>query len=260
MSDEEKLTLVYDKITSKLEDMNAYNWQKLGELFNQQNEIIKRQTSEISDLKLKNKYLLTDNKRRNVVIYGLEEREESSFNLMQTILQLFNLMQSDVKKREIDMCYRLGKPKGKTRPVLIKFCTQWRKQEIFRRRYLLKGKHLYMEHDLSKEEMQYVKEQKVRMQLARDQGKYAVVKGSELLITAKENPEDVQSDSCDEVQITEKKAHPKCKSQNKNTNQNNLDNEDLADENAAKILGKCVTKGRQKKTKTYSKNKRRNRK
>uniref|UniRef100_A0A8D8RM79 Uncharacterized protein n=1 Tax=Cacopsylla melanoneura TaxID=428564 RepID=A0A8D8RM79_9HEMI len=100
------------------------------------------------------------------------------------------MMGIQVEKYEIDSCYRLGKLKGKLRPVLVKFVTQWRKDEVYRKRYLLKGHKLYIDHDLSKEELTIVRQLKPRMNQQRTEGNHAVVKGCELIVNGQKQIED----------------------------------------------------------------------
>lgn len=76
--------------------------------------------TEVQTLNKKIKYLEEANKKNNLILHGVKEKEnnyEELFNMISSILQMKNVT---VNKYEINKYHRLGlKQEGKTRPIII---------------------------------------------------------------------------------------------------------------------------------------------
>uniref|UniRef100_A0A8D8WQA2 Uncharacterized protein n=1 Tax=Cacopsylla melanoneura TaxID=428564 RepID=A0A8D8WQA2_9HEMI len=182
-------------MTSLVDQIGLLLDQKLDKTYDVLVSKIISVTSELEIVKKKNAFLEKDSKRRNFILYGVQENYGETFTQLKTIVLhvLNDLMKSDVTFFEIDQCLRLGK-KHQSRPILVKCLTQWRKQEIMSRMNHLKGKGIYVEHDLTKEQIQRRREVIVKMKEMREQGCYAVVKIDKLVVNGA-----VQNNATDSV-------------------------------------------------------------
>lgn len=140
--------------------------------------------NDVENLKRKNEYYESLFKRRNFIMYGVHEHQQETFeDLRKSLLHIFNVvMQSDVTFLEIDNCYRLGKRNKNCRPILVKCLTEWRKNEMMNRQHLLKRTGIYLEHDLTKEQIQRRRENIFQMKEFRNQGRHAVVRKDKLIV------------------------------------------------------------------------------
>lgn len=151
---------------------------------------------EVALLKNKVSFLESEHKRKNLVLYGVLEQSDESFEqLQESILHILNnLLGLNISFQEIDHCYRLGKRRGSTpRPVLLKCLTQWRKEQIIKNASRLKNHKIYIDHDLNKEQIIRRKELIPVMIQLRNQGKHAVVRLDQLFVDGvKMNAEESQ--------------------------------------------------------------------
>lgn len=126
-----------------------------------------------------------ETRRRNIIVHGIEEKPNENWSELQTsVLELLNeKMEVNIKMEEIDQILRMGrKHEGQSRPINIKLITYWRKQEILRNTGKLKGIKIYIDHDLSKEEIQEKKKLLPIMMELRKNGNHAVMKGCNLIV------------------------------------------------------------------------------
>lgn len=128
------------------------------------NHVNEKMECELNYLRKKVTYYENESKRKNFALYGIKETsDESPYNLRNAVLYvLTNIMDSDVSWTELDHCYRLGKRNNlaTNRPVLVKCLSQWRKEDIMRKRKNLNGSGIHLEHDLTKKEVSRRKELK----------------------------------------------------------------------------------------------------
>lgn len=144
---------------------------------------------ELDYMKKKVCYYEREHKARNLVIYGVHEASGESFNqLLKSVLSIFNdLMNLNILPNDIDNLFRLGQKRGSVpRPILLKCVTQWRRNEIMRNAKYLKGKRMYIDQDLSKEQIIKRRELLPTMLQLRSEGHYAVVKDEQLMVDGKE--------------------------------------------------------------------------
>lgn len=218
-------------------------------------------TSELEIVKNKNAFLENESKRKNFILYGVHEIKNESFNQLRlsVLYVLNNLMKSDITCFEIDQCCRLGKKMSTSRPILVKCITQWRKQDIMHRMNHLKGKGIYVEHDLTKEQIQRRRQAIIKMKELREQGQYAVVKMDKLVVSG-----EVKNDVTDAVELVEskpdvKKPTPDVKTncQTKmNSSQSELSDEEEQPENKEDVDYKRTIKNGKHKNKKKQKHKR----
>ncbi|KAI5725046.1 hypothetical protein M8J77_010309 [Diaphorina citri] len=123
--------------------------------------------------------------RRNLIIYGLEETEQENLRDLKNKLDwIFNhKMELNIAAHELDQFFRMGKKiQGKSRPVLVKMVSGWRKHEILYNASKLAGTKVFIDSDLTKEEQVERKEMIEIMNIFRQKGDHAVVRGCKLFV------------------------------------------------------------------------------
>ena len=125
-------------------------------------------------------------KRKNLIIYNLEEEESNYFQLESCVLSIINDgCQVKCENTEIDFIKRLGRKSNKIRPVLVGL-TSWRKKMlIMQNKKLLKGSNLILVDDLPKDILQKQKELVPIMQKFRKEGRKAFIKFDEIMVDGK---------------------------------------------------------------------------
>lgn len=145
------------------------------------NEALKGRTDK---LETKVKLLDKDNRKRNIVIYGVEEKEGESIQDLQLILSsILNVkLECDLQKGEIDDFFRLGKKSDRSRPILIKLVSYWRKRELMSKSSKLKGSKISLANDLSPEDATKMKTLRQEMKDLRTKGHDVRIRGLTLLV------------------------------------------------------------------------------
>ena len=87
-------------------------------------------------------------RRNNLRIYGLaEDRNE---NVSVKLTHFFeNKLGIQVNTNDMDFCYRLKRKDGANGCVIVRFCQNWLKQEIFKNKKKLKGSKIVIKEDLT---------------------------------------------------------------------------------------------------------------
>lgn len=90
----------------------------------------------------------------NVIIYGVEERDEGC--VYDSIQQLFtSKLQCRVDKSDVNSVHRIGrKVNGKTRPLVVEFMRKWQRDEIFKLKSKFKGTKIVMVEMLTKQRLE----------------------------------------------------------------------------------------------------------
>lgn len=111
------------------------------------NDEIKFLRNEIKSLSLTTQKILEDADNsvqlmhnRKILIHGVDENGSNVYSDVLNALKDSNL---NITKQDICNCYRLGKKlPNKKRPVVLEFLYQWRRDEIFYAKSVLKGSSL----------------------------------------------------------------------------------------------------------------------
>lgn len=123
--------------------------------------------------------------RRNLIIYGLTEGEQENFgDLRDKLGWIFNeKMELNIGHNEIDTFFRMGrKNPGKSRPVMVKLVSGWRKSQVLLNTSKLVGTKVFIDSDLTKEEQTERKAMVELMNMFRRKGDHAVVRGCKLYV------------------------------------------------------------------------------
>lgn len=158
------------------------------EYYSKTEEKIKQMEKRIEEQENRIQQQEKERRSRNVIIHGIEEKEANVKELEQNIIQmLHNTLKLEILLMEIDVIYRLG-PKNpqKTRPIMVKFLTQRRAQEVLKNRRYLKNTKIYVNEDITKEEVEKRRKLVDSMKRFREQGKHAIIKNQKLIVNGKE--------------------------------------------------------------------------
>ncbi|XP_026681000.1 uncharacterized protein LOC113468366 isoform X2 [Diaphorina citri] len=143
------------------------------------NEKLDKQDSRINKLE-------KEARKRNVIIYGMNEGPHESFmDLKSKINWIFNVkMELNIRGEEIDEFFRLGKKNEEKRnkPIIVKMISSWRKSEIMMSKRKLIGTKIFIENDLSEEEILEKRNMIAEMKNLKAKGHEAYIKGKSLVV------------------------------------------------------------------------------
>uniref|UniRef100_A0A2A4J1F3 Endonuclease-reverse transcriptase n=1 Tax=Heliothis virescens TaxID=7102 RepID=A0A2A4J1F3_HELVI len=157
---DEQLQLLFEKIRMEMQKQSNELKESLTKnIMDQMNEKLtpmieenEKMKEKIYNLEKEIEYLKKEKKTNNIVIYGLEESEKTTFELIQTVKETFKRdLNLSMEENEVNRVYRLGKNRveNKHRPVLLSFTNGWKKDLIMQNKKNLKG--IYISEDYSKE-------------------------------------------------------------------------------------------------------------
>ncbi len=191
-------TVSLGKILEEIKKLNEDNKKYKEEILTKFEETIKDFSTksdgtekELISLKEKIHKIENESKKKNFVIYNLEEKESNYFQLENCILSLINdgcrVSCVDI---EIDFIKRLGKRSNKIRPVLVGLTTWRKKMMIMKSKKLLKGSNLRIEDDLPKDILKKQKELIPTMLKFREEGRKVFIKFDKIMVDGKVWSED----------------------------------------------------------------------
>lgn len=157
----------------------------------------------IENQKLKEKItnMEKENRKNNIILYGLKEhepnteelekgnKEESTADLMAKIIEkIKNDLDIQLVNRDINAIHRIGKKykNDKERPILLSLVNTWQKEDIMKNRKLLKN--VYISEDFPKEVLLKRRELQSKLKEERDKGNFAAIFYDKLVV--KEGPAD----------------------------------------------------------------------
>lgn len=144
-------------------------------------EQLEKQIEEQSE---KIKSLERYNRRRNIVMFGVEEREKSYHELEDIIIDLIqNHFKLKCDKSYFEGVRRLGKKGEKTRPIVISFTTLGFKITILQNKSCLNNTSYYIKEDYPKDILIKRKELQEQLMKEREAGNIAFIKYDKLIIT-----------------------------------------------------------------------------
>lgn len=139
---------------------------------------------ENENLKNKIKYLEKANKKNNIIIFGLEVTNErlplpqlASF----VCEKLKEFLHIQIGISDINNVYLIGKNQTK-RPVIIEFISRIKKYEVLQARINLKGSRIYINNDLTTDEIKEYKILRTHLSLAKQKKLKAYIKGNKLYV------------------------------------------------------------------------------
>lgn len=149
----------------------------------QKNELLEKKLEEHSK-KISN--LERQFRRRNLVLFGVEECEKSYHELEEMTLKIINkYLKVSCDINNIEAVRRLGKKTEKVRPVVITFNTLGFKLKIQKNKHYLQNTSYYIKEDYPIEVLNKRKELQPQMQREREAGNTAFIKYDRLIILKK---------------------------------------------------------------------------
>uniref|UniRef100_A0A2A4J3C0 Endonuclease-reverse transcriptase n=1 Tax=Heliothis virescens TaxID=7102 RepID=A0A2A4J3C0_HELVI len=145
-----------------------------------ENEQLKQK---VCNLEKEIEYLKREKKSNNIIIFGLEEGENSTSELFKSVKVILKEdLNINMEEFELNNIYRLGKNKvqNKPRPVHCSFVSAWKKEEIMKNRKNLKN--IYISEDYSKEVLEKRKALLPRLKEEREKGNIAFLKYDNLVV------------------------------------------------------------------------------
>lgn len=151
-------------LTSQIKEETTKLQSKLDKISDKQDEIENKQNV----LEGKIRHIERTLKRKNVVVYNIEETETDNSSLQDYILKFFNeIMKIETNINEIDFVRRIGKKGENTRPLLVGFTTQIKKEMIMKNKSKLKDFKdaiIYIKDDRIKEDINKDKQTKQNLE------------------------------------------------------------------------------------------------
>lgn len=123
--------------------------------------------------------------KKNVIVYGIEEQVDEKWSDLKVKVVGFlnNKLNIVTNMNEIDDFFRMGKQyPNKSRPIMLKLTTYWKKTRNYHKYWRLKGTKIFLDHDLSIEEINEKKKLIPTMLNFRKSGQHAVIRGSQLYV------------------------------------------------------------------------------
>ncbi|XP_045450569.1 uncharacterized protein LOC123659397 [Melitaea cinxia] len=116
-------------------------------------------------------------RRKNVIFFGIEEKEKGYESLLSIVLDIINnQMKIPCQKWEIEHANRIGKNTGKIRPVVVTITTTSRKIEILKKKKSLKDANIYLKEDFPPNVLQKRKELQEDLKRERESGKRVILR------------------------------------------------------------------------------------
>lgn len=138
---------------------------------------IRKLETENKDLKNKIEKLKRNQKKNGIVIHGIKIHKELTIEFICS--QIKSLLQVDVTPNQISDFYTLGQ--NETSPIKIELVHNWKKREILKNTYKLKGTKIYFSSDLTKEQLENLKTLRKHLKLAKeDNQENCYIKGGNL--------------------------------------------------------------------------------
>lgn len=155
--------------------------QKINQKLEEQTEKYTELKKNYDDLKVKQTKLEKEVRRNNIIIFGLQLEEG---NLLEfTINSLNNLLQLQLSISDINNVFAIGK--NINRPIIVKFISFFKKQEVLRNCKKLKGTSVYISEELSPEERCEIKFLRTHLKEARAKNLDAYIKNHNLYVNGK---------------------------------------------------------------------------
>lgn len=122
-------------------------------------------------------------RKKNVIFFGIEEKEKEYEGLLSIILHTINnRMQVPCQKFEIENVKRIGIKSEKVRPVVVTVTTTSRKIEILKKKKMLSNTNIYLKEDFPPSVLQKRKDLQEELKRERESGKIAVLRYDKIVI------------------------------------------------------------------------------
>src|ERR1700712_2996709 len=126
-----------------------------------------------------------DIRRNNIVIFGLETNNFQLGILIELVIDFFKSnLNIEVDKRDINTVYPIGKSHNK--PIKVEFISFWKKIEVLQSANKLKGKHIYLNNDLTLSQQKEGRILRQQLKLAKAEDPRAYIRKNKLYACGQE--------------------------------------------------------------------------
>lgn len=142
----------------------------------------KKHKQKIAELEQKIIVMERENRKNNLVFFGIEEKGKTEAELVDYIKDIIIDAGVQLVSLEITKVYRIGRQtENKTRPVVAAFSTSWKKHIILKNRGNLPA-GIYVKEDYSKDVLEKRKQLQTQVEEERKKGNIAFLKYDKLII------------------------------------------------------------------------------
>lgn len=128
-------------------------------------------------------FLEKQSRQRNLVFFGLEEREESYSDIENNIIGFVHkYLPTKIECRDLQAIRRIGKKTDKPRPIVITFTTLGKKIDILKHKGALKETTYYIKEDYPKQVLQIRRELQEQVKAEREKGNLAIIKYDKIIL------------------------------------------------------------------------------
>lgn len=138
--------------------------------------------NKLKDYEEKIKKIENELMKRNLIIYGVQEDERNNEELERKIVNIIKKLKANFSEEDVVFVYRVGKKGVNIRPIKIGLISFRKKMEIIKNRKLLKGTEVYIEEELTRDEIEANKRMIPIMKQKREEGKRAYVRKGKLIV------------------------------------------------------------------------------
>lgn len=174
-SQETKILKMEESITKTIND-------NINDKFTYLEQKNKDLEEKIEGQEKKIEYLERENRKKNLIFFGVEEKENSYLELELTIIQIIrDELKINCEKSDLEAIKRLGKKTGKIRPVLVTLLTLGKKIMILKNKKNLEGTGIYLKEDYSAKVLATRKLLMVELEKERNNGKQAILRYDKII-------------------------------------------------------------------------------
>lgn len=127
-------------------------------------------------------------KKKNLLFFGVEERERSYLDLVTTVLEIINKsLNIKCNESDIEFVRRLGKQGENIRPIVVTLCNMGLKINILKNKKRLSSSPYYIKEDFPLEVLKRRRELQTELIKEREAGNRAIIKYDKLVILGNYN-------------------------------------------------------------------------
>ncbi|XP_028176240.1 uncharacterized protein LOC114364323 [Ostrinia furnacalis] len=208
---------VTERVTQNINKILEEKFLKLQDQHDKLKEKVENQEKRIY-------FLEKQARQRNVVFFGIEEKESSYDNLQNNIVSFIKkYFNTDIELRDIQEVRRVGKKGDRPRPIIVIFSTLGIKINIMKNKGLLKDTQYYLKEDYPLQVLKKRRELLEQAKIEKEKGNDVRIKYDKLVILKSNNkrslptsPENTLTAECQSKNNTNTQAHKKNRTQKSN--------------------------------------------
>ncbi|CAH2211688.1 jg22319 [Pararge aegeria aegeria] len=199
----QKLNAIESRIASSEEKITSQITTYMNSKFEGLNKDLEDLRLELDNQEKRMSTIEKQNVQRNLVLFGVEEKERSYFQLQDIILNIIN-KQIGIKTEifEIQCVRRFGSAGNKPRPISVSLTTLGKKIQIIKNKKSLEGSNMYIQEEFPKRILEIRKDLKNKQKIEIEKGNIAYLKYDKLIVKNKK-------ENTQKRQLSESPVYPK---------------------------------------------------